>query len=100
MFQGFRWLTMDMKPGDSLVFHFSGGQKFVYACVIRVCLWLGQGREARAWLVCHFSGEAECRARACWHAPARPWLHIASCVCGEATRQEANSTQTNRDHTH
>lgn len=24
MFQGFRWLLMDLKPGDSLVFHYSG----------------------------------------------------------------------------
>ena len=24
MLQGFRWLTMDMRPGDSLVFHYSG----------------------------------------------------------------------------
>ncbi|KAL4438686.1 hypothetical protein ABPG77_006290 [Micractinium sp. CCAP 211/92] len=24
MYQGFRWLLMDMKPGDSLVFHYSG----------------------------------------------------------------------------
>lgn len=29
MFQGFRWLTMDMKPGDSLVFHFSGEPLFL-----------------------------------------------------------------------
>ncbi len=32
MFQGFRWLTMDMKPGDSLVFHFSGEQACCTGC--------------------------------------------------------------------
>lgn len=33
MFQGFRWLTMDMRPGDSLVFHYSGhgGQQRDYS---------------------------------------------------------------------
>lgn len=33
MWQGFRWLMMDLRPGDSLVFHYSGhgGQQRVYS---------------------------------------------------------------------
>lgn len=52
--QGFRWLTMDMKPGDSLVFHFSGG--WVGGRVY--CLYgvRGSGGGGDSSLVFHVSG--------------------------------------------
>lgn len=39
MWQGFRWLMMDLQPGDSLVFHYSGRERMgsaVCACVLGI----------------------------------------------------------------
>lgn len=35
MFEGFRWLAADARPGDSLVFHYSGSITTTAFCLIR-----------------------------------------------------------------